>query len=201
MSVPVEATVKPGAARSPLREFVASYARSRIAVAALIVLLLILAVAVGAPLISPQNPYDLKQLDIMDSKLAPGSKSGAGWIYLLGSDDLISLRTRGQSARPFTLVDDIQRDAELPLATVDHEQLRRVGELLRPATGTRLGEISLVSAHASVGALGQGVPVSSHSRMSSRSISFRHLNFLVSWLRNIDASSTMIRLMSGSRRM
>jgi peptide/nickel transport system permease protein len=29
----------------------------------------------------------LKQLDIMDSKLAPGSKSGAGWIYLLGSDD------------------------------------------------------------------------------------------------------------------
>jgi peptide/nickel transport system permease protein len=87
MSVPVEATVKPGAARSPLREFVASYARSRIAVAALIVLLLILAVAVGAPLISPQNPYDLKQLDIMDSKLAPGSKSGAGWIYLLGSDD------------------------------------------------------------------------------------------------------------------
>mgnify|MGYP003340588050 CR=1 FL=1 len=87
MSVPVEATVKPGAARSPLREFVASYARSRIAVAALIVLLLILAVAVGAPLISPQNPYDLKQLDIMDSKLAPGSKGGAGWAYLLGTDD------------------------------------------------------------------------------------------------------------------
>jgi len=32
---------------------------------------------------------------------------------LLGSDDLIGLRTRGQSARPFTLVQDIQRDAEL----------------------------------------------------------------------------------------
>ena len=72
---------------SPLREFAAGYARSRVAVAALIVLLLILAVAIGAPLISPQNPYDLAQLDILDSKLAPGSKSGAGWTFLLGTDD------------------------------------------------------------------------------------------------------------------
>ena len=74
-------------ASSPLREFAASYARSRVAVAALIVLLLILAVAICAPLISPQNPYDLAQLDMMDSKLAPGSKSGAGATFLLGTDD------------------------------------------------------------------------------------------------------------------
>jgi peptide/nickel transport system permease protein len=74
-------------ASSLLREFAAGYARSRIAVAALIVLLLILAAAIFAPLISPQNPYDLAQLDIMDSKLAPGSKSGAGWTFLLGTDD------------------------------------------------------------------------------------------------------------------
>ncbi len=74
-------------ASSPLREFAASYTRSRVAIAALIVLLLILAAAICAPLISPQNPYDLAQLDIMDSKLAPGSKSGAGWTFLLGTDD------------------------------------------------------------------------------------------------------------------
>ena len=74
-------------ARSPLREFTTSYARSRVAVAALGVLLLILAVAICAPLISPQNPYDLAQLDIMDSKLAPGAKSSAGWTFLLGTDD------------------------------------------------------------------------------------------------------------------
>ena len=72
---------------SLLREFAASYMRSRIAVAALVVLLLILAVAICAPLISPQNPYDLAQLDIMDSKLAPGAKSSAGWTFLLGTDD------------------------------------------------------------------------------------------------------------------
>jgi peptide/nickel transport system permease protein len=74
-------------ASSPLREFAGGYARSRVAIAALIVLLLILAVAICAPLISPQNPYDLAQLDIMDSKLAPGAKSSAGWTFLLGTDD------------------------------------------------------------------------------------------------------------------
>ena len=74
-------------ASSPLREFATSYARSHVAVAALGVLLLILAVAICAPLISPQNPYDLAQLDIMDSKLAPGAKSAAGWTFLLGTDD------------------------------------------------------------------------------------------------------------------
>ena len=72
---------------SPLREFAAGYARSSVAVAALVVLLLILAAAICAPLISPQNPYDLAQLDIMDSKLAPGSKSGTGSTFLLGTDD------------------------------------------------------------------------------------------------------------------
>jgi peptide/nickel transport system permease protein len=81
------ATLSAPPASSPLREFTTSYARSRIAIGALIVLLLILAAAICAPLISPQNPYDLAQLDIMDSKLAPGSKSGAGWTFLLGTDD------------------------------------------------------------------------------------------------------------------
>ena len=85
MNAAVLPTVLP--ARSPLREFATSYARSRVAVAAGVVLLLILAVAICAPLISPQNPYDLAQLDIMDSKLAPGAKSAAGWTFLLGTDD------------------------------------------------------------------------------------------------------------------
>ncbi len=74
-------------ASSPLREFASSYSRSRVAVASLIVLLLILTAAICAPLISPQNPYDLAQLDIMDSKLAPGAKSAAGWTFWLGTDD------------------------------------------------------------------------------------------------------------------
>ncbi|HTD90903.1 MAG TPA: ABC transporter permease subunit, partial [Burkholderiales bacterium] len=79
------ATVLPAA--SPLRAFASSYARSHVAIAALAVLLLILAAALCAPLISPQNPYDLAQISIMDSKLAPGTKSDAGWTFLLGTDE------------------------------------------------------------------------------------------------------------------
>jgi len=37
--------------------------------------------------ISPQNPYDLAQLDILDAKLAPGAQAAAGYTYWLGSDD------------------------------------------------------------------------------------------------------------------
>ena len=37
-----------------------------------------LLLALLAPLIAPQNPYDLMQLDIMDGRLPPGSESMAG---------------------------------------------------------------------------------------------------------------------------
>jgi len=42
---------------------------------------------VFAPVISPQNPYDLAQIDVMDSKLAPGEKSADGHTFWLGTDD------------------------------------------------------------------------------------------------------------------
>jgi len=75
------------AAQAPLREFTAGFARDRFAMAALFVLSVILLAAVFAPLISPQNPYDLAQLDILDAKLAPGAKSTAGIAFWLGTDD------------------------------------------------------------------------------------------------------------------
>jgi peptide/nickel transport system permease protein len=63
------------------------FARDRVAAAALVVLLLILLAAIGAPLITPQDPYDLARLDILDSKLPPGARSEAGFTFWLGSDD------------------------------------------------------------------------------------------------------------------
>jgi peptide/nickel transport system permease protein len=75
------------AARSPAREFATGFAQSRIALAGFAVLCLILFAAAAASLISPQNPYDLAQLDIMDSKLPPGEKGLSGATYLLGTDD------------------------------------------------------------------------------------------------------------------
>jgi len=74
-------------AEAPLREFTAGFVRDRIAVVALVVLFLILSAAVFAPLISLQNPYDLAQLDILDSKLAPGAQGTAGFTFWLGSDE------------------------------------------------------------------------------------------------------------------
>src|SRR5690606_20376107 len=52
-----------------------------------ILMVLIMAVAVAAPWISPQDPYDLNQLDILDGRLPPGSDAAAGFTYWLGSDD------------------------------------------------------------------------------------------------------------------
>lgn len=72
---------------SPFRRFAAEFAESRLALFGLALLVCIATVALLAPLVSPQNPYDLAQLDIMDSKLAPGEQSPLGKTYWLGTDD------------------------------------------------------------------------------------------------------------------
>ena len=75
------------AAESPWRRFASEFAESRIALAALAILAVIVVLAIAAPWIAPQNPYDLSQLDVLDSKLAPGSQSMAGRTFWLGTDD------------------------------------------------------------------------------------------------------------------
>ena len=73
---------------TPLRRIAADFADSRLALAGLALFLAILAVAVLAPVISPQNPYDLAQLDVLDSRLEPGARSGDGkQVFWLGTDD------------------------------------------------------------------------------------------------------------------
>jgi peptide/nickel transport system permease protein len=72
---------------SPIRRIASDFAASRLALAGFTVFVLILIVALGAPLISPQNPYNLAELDILDSKLAPGARSIDGLTFWLGSDD------------------------------------------------------------------------------------------------------------------
>jgi peptide/nickel transport system permease protein len=73
---------------TPLRRIAADFADSPLALAGLALFLAILAVAVLAPVISPQNPYDLAQLDVLDSRLEPGARSGDGkQVFWLGTDD------------------------------------------------------------------------------------------------------------------
>ncbi len=57
-----------------------------VAIGAGIVLLILVLMAVLAPLIAPQNPYDLLQLDIMDSEMPPSWVPGGDDRFLLGTD-------------------------------------------------------------------------------------------------------------------
>ena len=70
--------------RTPLARIVSDFAGSKLALSGLALLALILAVALLAPLISPQNPYDLAQLDVQDGRLPPGAKSAGGMTFWLG---------------------------------------------------------------------------------------------------------------------
>ncbi len=74
-------------AETPLRRFVSDYCESKVAVGALVVITMIAFVAIFAPLISPQNPYDLGEITILDGRLPPGSKSMTGMTFVLGTDD------------------------------------------------------------------------------------------------------------------
>jgi len=63
------------------------FAENRVAVVALAVVVALIGIAILAPFVTPQNPYDLTQLNIMDNMLPPGARSMDGKLYLLGTDD------------------------------------------------------------------------------------------------------------------
>jgi peptide/nickel transport system permease protein len=62
-------------------------AANRAAAGPLALLAVVLLAAVLAPWISPQDPYDLAQLQLIDSRLPPLARSAAGAIRWLGTDD------------------------------------------------------------------------------------------------------------------
>lgn len=72
---------------TPLRRILAEFLSNPTAVVGIALLAVVLVVAIAAPLISPQNPYDLAQLDVMDGRLPPGSTAANGATFWLGTDD------------------------------------------------------------------------------------------------------------------
>jgi peptide/nickel transport system permease protein len=77
-----------GAEETPFRRFARNYFASKIATIGFIALVLIILAAILAPVISPQDPYDLARLDVMDSRMEPGQKSVDGSLtFLLGTDE------------------------------------------------------------------------------------------------------------------
>ena len=76
----------PAPAETPFRRFVSEFLESWVATAAFVVFLTIVALALLAPWITPQNPYDLGQVSVMDARLPPGEQSFDGYTMWLGSD-------------------------------------------------------------------------------------------------------------------
>ncbi len=74
------------ALETPWRRFAAEYLTDRVATVALAVLGAIVLAAIVAPLVAPQNPYDLAKVSVIDARLAPGERGSAGFVMWLGSD-------------------------------------------------------------------------------------------------------------------
>jgi peptide/nickel transport system permease protein len=79
---------------TPLSRFWDEFRLNTVAMVALGVVALISALALAAPLISPQNPYDLANLVLTDARRPPGFVGSKGFTHWLGTDaqgrDLLS---------------------------------------------------------------------------------------------------------------
>ncbi|WP_108257521.1 ABC transporter permease [Mangrovicoccus ximenensis] len=84
----------PQKATPPLLLFWREFRRNRVAAVALGLTVLLVFVAVFAPLIAPQDPYDLGALSLMDARRPPGFTGSGGYTHILGTDpqgrDLLS---------------------------------------------------------------------------------------------------------------
>ncbi|MEM0908712.1 MAG: ABC transporter permease [Pseudomonadota bacterium] len=72
--------------REGFRRFVADFAESPIALVGLVMCVAVVLAAIFAPFITPQDPYDLASLDLMDSRLPPGEVGMSGMVHVLGTD-------------------------------------------------------------------------------------------------------------------
>ncbi|MDO1583514.1 ABC transporter permease [Rhizobium oryzicola] len=75
-------------------EFLREFSRNRVAAFAAVVVGLIVLLAILAPLVAPQDPYDIANLVLRDARRAPGYVGTGGYVHWLGTDsqgrDLLS---------------------------------------------------------------------------------------------------------------
>jgi peptide/nickel transport system permease protein len=75
-----------GKVETPSRRLAREFFSSSVAAGAFAALLLIVFLALFAPLLAPQNPYDLAKVTVLDARLAPGSHGSGGFLMWLGAD-------------------------------------------------------------------------------------------------------------------
>ncbi|WP_394199103.1 ABC transporter permease [Litoreibacter albidus] len=71
---------------SEIHRFIKRFFKAPSAYLSVCLLTIVLLAAIFAPLLAPQNPYDLTQLNILNNKLAPGELAFDGSSYVLGTD-------------------------------------------------------------------------------------------------------------------
>lgn len=80
-------------------DFVYSFSRTPAAVGSAIVLLLFVLIALFAPWLAPQNPFDPAALELINSRIPPAWLDGGKWRFPLGTDgqgrDLLSVLMHG----------------------------------------------------------------------------------------------------------
>ncbi|MHB2266516.1 ABC transporter permease [Aliihoeflea sp. PC F10.4] len=85
-TIQTPAVAKPVKPDTPLVRLIKAFFEDKLAVFGLLVFVVIVVLAFAAPVLMPQNPYDLASLDILDGGLPPGSESYSGMTYWLGTD-------------------------------------------------------------------------------------------------------------------
>jgi peptide/nickel transport system permease protein len=68
-------------------DFVHGFSRNPVAIVSAVVVLIVAAAAVGAPLLAPHNPFDLASLDLMNSFKPPVFQADGDAMFPLGTDD------------------------------------------------------------------------------------------------------------------
>ncbi|KZK89154.1 putative D,D-dipeptide transport system permease protein DdpC [Pseudovibrio sp. Ad5] len=71
---------------TPMSRFLSEFVESKVAVVAALLLFTIIMAALFAPWITPQNPYDLAQVSVLDARMEPGEQSFDGYTFWLGTD-------------------------------------------------------------------------------------------------------------------
>jgi peptide/nickel transport system permease protein len=87
VSATAEIETAPPLVETPKRGPILKRLRSRpTIIGAAAILAVMVALALLAPLLAPQNPYDLASLSVMDNRLAPGEAGMSGQVFWLGTD-------------------------------------------------------------------------------------------------------------------
>ena len=72
---------------NPYKKLWLEFYENRVAFLALLILIVLIVLSLLASIISPQDPYNLAEINILEGRLPPGTLSNDGYTYLLGTDD------------------------------------------------------------------------------------------------------------------